>query len=869
MKNIHLSRLMAKAITVAAVIAASPVFSQITTQTFFATGSLQSFTVPPCISNMTIEARGAQGGSLSVYGNGHQGGMGSIMRGVFNVTQGQVLTIVAGSRGNPDPSSSGGGGASGVALGNVPWIVAGGGAGVDFQNLSYSGMHAVTGTGGNPGNGSGPGAGGTNGGDGGDHTYSGSHISRGGRGWNFNNAGSFGNNGVSASTTTTSGTFGLGGGGGSVGYGYCNCGGGGGGYSGGGSAAINNSGGGGGSYNAGSNQLNTAGTHTGAGMVILTYGMNGNAVSATVSPAFICSGSSASLTASGMVSYTWSGGASSNNSSLVVNPTSSTTYTVAGTNSVGCITTSILTLTVTSGVPVLTVSTSTTNLCLGRTATLSASGAITYTWSHGVVNNVSFTPTVTTSYTVSGQNGCGISTAVTTITVAPLPVTAIVQPTLTCAGQPATLTAASGVNGYTWSPGSMTSYSAIVAPSSNQQYTVAASDGTCSGVAVVSLSVNPNPTLSISASSSVVCQGGSAVLTASGANSYTWTPGNLTVQTVTVNPTAPTLYVVTGTNNFGCSSSANQVVLTAASPTVNVAATKTLICAGEAVTFTASGASAYSWNTGHNMAIVSVTPGATTIYTVTGTSGNNCSSDKIVTIVVFTPTVSIAPSSSSVCPGASATLTASGANSYVWSNLQTGPVAVVTPTAASYYTVTATSSSNAVNCSSTATVMVDMLPSPTVTAVSSRTAICRNEKQVLTAGGANTYTWSNNVAAQTITISSSVATTLNYTVNGTDANGCKGNAKIQVKVNSCTGLEERASVAINVFPNPNRGDFTIMTDGPLSLELYNALGQKIDSMTIDHEGGYRAVVHGLAPGVYFLVGVSGSGVSTKSLVVER
>lgn len=237
--------------------------------TFYFTGAYQQFTVP-CVDSITIICYGAQGGDVTGQSPFPVGAFGAMMSGKFNVTPGQVLTIVVGGKGSNDPSSAGGGGASGVALGSTPWIVAGGGAGFDFQDPSYPGAIGNITTNGTQGDGVG-GAGGTGGGDGGDWIYSGSNISRGGRGWNAGNSGSMGADGVSSNTTFTSGTFGLGGGGGSVGYGWCNCGGGGGGYSGGGSGNINASGGGGGSYNIGVNQNNTAGSHAGAGMVIIIY----------------------------------------------------------------------------------------------------------------------------------------------------------------------------------------------------------------------------------------------------------------------------------------------------------------------------------------------------------------------------------------------------------------------------------------------------------------------------------------------------------------------------------------------------------------------------------------------------------------------
>lgn len=240
-----------------------------TTDTFGYTGAAQSFVVPVGVTSVTIEARGAQGGAVTTF-PAPQGGLGATMAGTFAVTAGDVLTVVVGGRGNTDPSSSGGGGGTGVSRAGTALIVAGGGAGVDFQDPSYAGQHAVVTLAGIAGNGSG-GAGGVGGGAGGDTVYSGTHISRGGYGWANGAGGSLGQNGVTSNTTQTNGSFGLGGGGGSVGTGWCNCGGGGGGYSGGGSGDINTSGGGGGSFNSGTSQLNTAGNNTGDGLVRITY----------------------------------------------------------------------------------------------------------------------------------------------------------------------------------------------------------------------------------------------------------------------------------------------------------------------------------------------------------------------------------------------------------------------------------------------------------------------------------------------------------------------------------------------------------------------------------------------------------------------
>lgn len=237
---------------------------------FTYTGAVQNYLVPPGVTFIRIAARGAQGGDVTAQTPFPVGGNGASMAGDFVVVPGSTLSVVVGGKGNNDPSTSGGGGGSGVSAGATPLVVAGGGAGVDFQDPDYAGRHATTANNGLNGNGGDPGLGGVAGADGGDHPYTPTNISRGGRGFNAGSAGSTGANGTSTNTTVTNGTFGLGGGGGSVGYGWCNCGAGGGGYSGGGSGDINQSGGGGGSFNSGANQTNVAGDNTGNGTVTIT-----------------------------------------------------------------------------------------------------------------------------------------------------------------------------------------------------------------------------------------------------------------------------------------------------------------------------------------------------------------------------------------------------------------------------------------------------------------------------------------------------------------------------------------------------------------------------------------------------------------------
>lgn len=127
------------------------------------------------------------------------------------------------------------------------------------------------------------------------------------------------------------------------------------------------------------------------------------------------------------------------------------------------------------------------------------------------------------------------------------------SPSVSCAGAMAVLTA-SGATSYTWTSGPTTAqYS--VNPNTTSTYTLTGADNGCTATLVVTHSVNPIPVVSVSQASATICQGASAVLTASGATTYSWSNGNQTTAQVTVTPAGTTVYTVTGTS-LGCSATA-------------------------------------------------------------------------------------------------------------------------------------------------------------------------------------------------------------------------------------------------------------------------------------------------------------------------
>ena len=507
--------------------------------------------------------------------------------------------------------------------------------------------------------------------------------------------------------------------------------------------------------------------------------------SVSISPASpaTCPGAAVTLTASGSAStYTWSNGATT--SSITVNPTSTTIYSVLG-NGGGCSNSASVTVTVNS-LPSIGINTGLGHVCSGGTDTITASGGVAYLWSTGattaaIVNH----PTVTTSYTVTatGSNGCSATTTASIPVYGP----ATVSPgsASSCPGSAVVLTANGGTS-YGWSTGA-TSQSITVAPTTTTTYRVTATNSYgCAGVDSTQATVTTTPTVvtvATSPSNGVSCSGATVTLTASGASTYVWSTG-ATTASISVTPVNTTTYTVTGTAN-GCTGTATSTITVYGHAVITQ--TYTTICAGSAVTLgaTMGTGSHYLWSTGDTTATIAKNPTTTTTYTVTVTppSATGClTSSATATVTVNAlPAAAISPASATICAGSSATLTATGGTSYIWNFGSNTVVQTLSPAVTTTYSITAT---NAAGCtaSASATITVNSLPALPVTVSASR---CGAGSVTLSATGAGTnenYNWYTAVTGGTLvqsggatyTTPSLSANTTYYVTKFNTVTGCEG-----------------------------------------------------------------------------------------------
>jgi gliding motility-associated-like protein len=552
--------------------------------------------------------------------------------------------------------------------------------------------------------------------------------------------------------------------------------------------------------------------------------------SISVTSTAVCSGSSATLNASGVQNYTWLPGNLTGSTITVFAGSATSVYTVMASSAPGCTAQTTATVSVLPA-PVINY-TLQPSTCTGPgQLTVQAAGCPScQVWLFPLNQQVSIVNNLQSgAYTISVQN---MQTSCASVTSFVMPVSqATVNATggNVCAGQTMFLqsTASPGVT-YTWT-GPNNFYSNQPSPQiANAQlsaagaYTVQVSSGSgCTSSAVAQASVTIPPVLAVSVSGSTFCaqafngSPNTSTFYLGGANSYTVIPppqvsyqsvgGNNSVYTAMMMPPFSAFPVVKTIVILGgaatCASSIAVAFTVIPNPTVSVVSSTNLVCAGESFTYQGLGAQQYVWtqqapNTTFYApdAGMSVPPYSSP-FAAYGTSlGCHSPSASGSITVVPRPTVTVVPNSITMCAGATVTLRAEGtATLFAWYTTgglypDGGSVISITPKNNMVYSVIG----SVYHCTASAVASVSVVPLPTPVAGFVKSPVCFNETATLNGSGGVTYTWTSPDTRQWT--GSSVSFTASsplkagtYTLVAADAKGCRG----------------FTTTDLNIWPNPD------------------------------------------------------------------
>jgi gliding motility-associated-like protein len=530
-----------------------------------------------------------------------------------------------------------------------------------------------------------------------------------------------------------------------------------------------------------------------------------NPVIATTSGS-MCAGTSVMLTVNGANTYNWSPFQTLNTStgpSVIASPAVTTVYNVIG-GSNGCNSqTQNATATVVAN-PTVVITPGTPSICIGQSINLTANGATNYSWVPGTNLSattgplVSANPSSTTTYSVFGEAATCTHVAAVTVTVHALPnvFVTVSSPTMCMNGHngsPNSVTfMAGGANSFTWGgfvgiTSNQTNGSSIIATSILQSAlgtgTVQGFDGYCYNTASYSVVAIPNPTIAVTSNS--MCFGATADISASGANTYNWSPNfNIsatTGATITTFPPTTQVYNAIG-STAGCNSPTESGTVTVvALPVLIISPVNPTICAGQSIGMTGFGATNYTWTPANtlntaNGPIVIANPTVTTLYTLIGEALTCTASTVRQVSVTPLPDVTVG-GKNEICRGSKTTLNANGAETYTWlpqfgmipSEVNSNFV-TLTPTVSTTYTIYGQNGP----CFNAISFPVVVLDFPVLQLATNVQKVCYGKSTSIFAMGAMSYTWSPNVDMQhlqnnMVLVTPSVST--NYTVMGVNTVG--------------------------------------------------------------------------------------------------
>ena len=406
----------------------------------------------------------------------------------------------------------------------------------------------------------------------------------------------------------------------------------------------------------------------------------------------VCIGTSVTLKGGGANTYLWDKSVVDN---TAFTATTSSTYTLTGTDNNGCQAFKTINLVVNALPTVKATATPSATICQGSKVTLIGTGATNYTWDNGITNNVAFIPVTKTLYTVTGTDAKGC-TARDTITVKlSSPPTAAITTTALgyCVGGSGITLTAQAVPGatYQWYKNGTSQGAAnttnTFANATAGNWTVKVAIGTCADSLKTAIQVVANllPNANVTSRATALCLNDTVSLKGASTTSgvtYAWDNGIMNNSPITLdNASKFKTYTLTVTSKENCKATTSVTLTQKAATKITTNPTGFTACVGENKTLTiaatGAGTLTYQWYLGPstvgtnsatlNLNNIQTSSAGTYKVSVTGDCGTLNSTDAVVT-VNDKPQITKQPAKSGGCVGSSAALnvTATGATTYQW-----------------------------------------------------------------------------------------------------------------------------------------------------------------------------------------------------------
>jgi hypothetical protein len=474
--------------------------------------------------------------------------------------------------------------------------------------------------------------------------------------------------------------------------------------------------------------------------------------------------------------------------------------------------------------------------------------------------------------------------------------TATATPNSICSGNTSVLTVAGSTGAIQWeqSPDGISSWANVTGGSgaTTSSYTTPAlftttyyraklSQASCpdvySTVASVTVTSSVAASVNIGANpSGPICAGTNVLFTATPTNggtpTYQWFLGATPVgsgstysnSSLTNGNQISCIMTSTATCATGSPATSNTITMTVNSnPVASITPPGPVTyCSDTSIVLSCSPVGNYLWNDGtttNNM-----TPGSGGNYYVVITDGNGCSDTAYITVTINpTPNVSIS-GNDTICVGEFTMLTASGADSYVWSTSQTINPIMVSPGGNITYTVTGTENMNF--CTATGTISIVATANTIDVSLSSIDPITLHSN-----ANGSTYQWID-CGNGNIPLGGETNQNFTATVNGSyavivsqgacsDTSGC-------IAINS-VGIDENQSSQISVYPNPSTGTFTINSTLNGNYSIVDGLGKVVRSIYLNTTNNFTLEVENLSNGIYFIIGENEKGKIHQKIIVTK